>query len=95
LGSYFGGLAHGLAIPHLPAPAAALRIDDAGACAAAAVVFLHGVLLYLLVLGPAPRWWGALHGVGAVVIFVESVRVNGYEGIALSVPDQRMKKRTQ
>jgi hypothetical protein len=84
-----------LAIPHLPAPAAALRIDDAGACAAAAFVFLHGVLLHLLVLGPAPRWWGALHGVGAEVIFLESVRENGHEGIALPLPDQRTKKRAQ
>jgi hypothetical protein len=81
-----------LAIPNLPAPAASLRIDDAGACAAAAVVFLHGVLLYLLVLGPAPRWWGALHGVGAEMIFVESVLVNGHEGIALPLPDLWMKK---
>jgi hypothetical protein len=39
--------------------------------------------------------WGALDGVGAAVIFLESVLVNGYEGIGLVVPDQRMKKPTQ
>jgi hypothetical protein len=44
------------------------------------------------VLSPAPRWWGALRGVCAAVIFLESVRENGHEGIALPLPDQRMKK---